>query len=409
MVGRAACLAGMLFTAAASAQTVYTYIGPVTENSALIAWGTADGRAYNTIGRDSRPLGEARVRIGGRTLQADKNWIEVTGLQPDTVYPYEVDINGKRAGGSALRTWPARATKLVFFVIGDFGNGSGGQRAIANAMVAEFRRRAQTPDPVRFVLTVGDNIYSNVNLGYFQRGSGAADRDWQSKFYEPYKAIIEQIPFFPTLGNHDGNATESRDDLSTYLDNFFFPGNRPARWYQFNYGGLADFFGLDSTENTLTGHPSPAYGPEGEQSKWLADALPASRAPWKIPYFHHPPFNAGPGHGSSYGVLRHWVDLFAKSGVKVVFTGHEHNYQFSEADSETGGIRYFVTGAGGELRGGNVSDNMQRAHIAGWAAVRHFLVVEIDGSTMKITPISTEKVVPRSPDGKPLPAEVEIR
>ena len=54
MVGRASCLTGLLLAAAASAQTVYTYIGQVTDHSVLIAWGTADSRAYNTIGRDSR-------------------------------------------------------------------------------------------------------------------------------------------------------------------------------------------------------------------------------------------------------------------------------------------------------------------------------------------------------------------
>src|SRR5690349_9715886 len=173
MVGRAACLTSLLLTAAASAQTIYSYIGQVTDHSALIAWGTADGRGSNTIGRDSKPLGEAVVRIAGRTLPAEKNWLEVTNLQPDTAYPYEIDINGKRAGGAIVRTWPSKASKLVFFVIGDFGNGSAAQRAIADAMLAEYRRRAQTADPVRFVLTVGDNIYSNVNLAYFQRGSGA--------------------------------------------------------------------------------------------------------------------------------------------------------------------------------------------------------------------------------------------
>lgn len=407
MVGRLAPLVAVL-CAAASAQDVYTYIGQITDTSVLIAWGTTQGRADNTIGRASKPLGAAQVRIGGRTLTSDRNWLEVTGLQPDTGYPYEVLIDGKRVGGSMVRTWPTRATRLTFFVIGDFGNASSGQRAIAAAMTAEFTRRQNTPDPVRFVITTGDNIYADLNLGYYQRGTGWQDRDWTRKFFEPYKTILEQVPFLPTLGNHDGNSTENRGDLTTYLDNFFFPGNRPARWYRFDYGGLADFFGLDSTENTLEGHTAPAFGPEGEQSSWLSKALAESRAPWKIPYFHHPPFNAGPGHGASYAVLRHWVDMFTKSGVKVVFTGHEHNYQFSEVNQTTGGVRYIVSGAGGELRSGNVSLGMRRAQIAGHAAVRHFLAVEIDNATMRITPISTAPVVPRDPNGRPLPALLEV-
>jgi hypothetical protein len=402
-------LAVAALCAAAPAQTIHTYIGQITSTSVLIAWGTTQGGAgQNTIGRDSTPLGKAQVRIADQTLAAEHNWIEVKGLRPDTSYPYEVDLDGRRIGGSVVRTWPARATRLTFFVIGDYGDAGAGQRGVAAAMTAEFQKRAQTADPVRFVLTVGDNIYANVNLGYMTRGSGSEDRDWDTKFFQPYREVLEQIPFLPSLGNHDGNASENRNDLGVYLDNFFFPGNRPARWYEFDYGGLADFFALDSTENSTTGHPAPIYAPGGEQSRWLAQALAASQATWKIPYFHHPPFNAGPGHGASYGVLRHWVDLFQKSGVKVVFTGHEHNYQYSDLSEITGGVRYFVTGAGGELRAGNVMSNMARAHIEGWAPARHFTVVEIDGTAMRVTPVFTEKVAVRDATGRELPPTVVV-
>ena len=46
------------------------------------------------------------------------------------------------------------------------------------------------------------------------------------------------------------------------------------------------------------------------------------------------------------------MQLFERSGVKVVFTGHEHNLQFSEDNDATGHIRYIVSGAGGQLRDG---------------------------------------------------------
>src|SRR5262249_27651180 len=167
------------------------------------------------------------------------------------------------AGGGTVRTWPAHAEHLTFFVLGDYGNGSAAQRAIASAMWGEFEKRAQGDNPVRFVLTVGDNIYADVNAGYMILGSGAQDRDWERKFFQPYRDLLQQIPFLPSVGNHDGNASESRGDLAAYLDNFFFPGNRPARWYVFGYGGLADFFALDSTDNSETGHPAPAFAPGG--------------------------------------------------------------------------------------------------------------------------------------------------
>jgi hypothetical protein len=399
-----------LLCSAALGQTVYTYIGQLGPTSVLIAWGTTQGKGgENTIGRDSASLGLATVRIGGQNVRAERNWAEITGLRPDTVYPYEVEIDGRRIGGGAVRTWPAATDRLTFFVMGDYGTGAAPQRAVAAAMWSEFQRREAAGEHVRFVITTGDNIYADVNAGYVILRSGSADADWQSKFFAPYRELLEQIPFLPSIGNHDGNASENRSDLSTYLDNFFFPGNRPSRWYEFHYGGLADFFALDSTDNTTAGHPAPMYAPDGDQSRWLATAMAESGARWKIPYFHHPPFNAGPGHGASYSVLRHWCDLFERSGVKVVFSGHEHNFQFSEDSDATGHIRYVVSGSGGELRPGNVMPNMVRAHIEGWAPVRQFLVVEIAGRTMHVTPVSPGGVTVRDAAGRAIPMPLVVR
>ena len=96
-------LAVAALTGAAWGQTVYTYIGQVSSNSVLIAWGTTQGKSgENTIGRSSKSLGPAAVRIADRTLNTKKNWVEVKGLRPDTAYPYEVSIRGERAGGGTL-------------------------------------------------------------------------------------------------------------------------------------------------------------------------------------------------------------------------------------------------------------------------------------------------------------------
>jgi hypothetical protein len=393
-----------------AAQNVYTYIGQITDTSVLLAWGTTrGGSGENTIGRDSKPMGPAHIRFGDQTLTAARNWIEAKGLHPDTPYSYSVEVNGAQIGNGAVRTYPTRATRLVFFVIGDYGVGNAKQNAIADAMWTEFQRREAAGDPVRFVLTVGDNIYANVNLGYLIKNSGDQDRDWDTKFFGPYRDLLKQVPFYPSLGNHDGNSSESQGDLAAYLDNFFFPENRPARWYRFSFGGLADFFALDSTENSTGPHTAPVFGPESDQFRWMEKVMPESKAPWKIPYFHHPPFTAGPAHPASYAVLRHWLDLFQKTGVRVVFTGHEHNLQFSELSEATGHIRYVVTGAGGELRPGNVTPNMERAHIEGWAPVRHFLVVEVQDTVMKIWPVAAEKVKVLDRAGKEIPMPLVVR
>ena len=368
----------------------HSYIGQIESRAVLLAWGTTDG--VNTIGRSSPSLGKAAIVFGGQNLNTDKNWIVVTGLEPDHSYPYSVTV-GSQAGSGTVRTYPEHATHLRFFLMGDFGTGLAPQREIADAMTREYGRLVALQDPPRFVLTTGDNIYADLNAGLAAIHSGDSDADWETKFFGPYQSILREIPFYPTLGNHDGNGTENRGDLPAYLDDFFFPHNEPARWYTFSFADLAQFFALDTTDNTLTGRPRPAYLASGDQFSWFRKAIAASQAPWKIPYFHHPPFNAGPHHPAYLKVLRPFIDTFGENGVKVVFNGHEHNFQFSERDQATAGIEYVVSGAGGELRPGDVRAKMKKAEIAGWAADRHFLSVEIEGDEMRITPIGAKGIL----------------
>jgi tartrate-resistant acid phosphatase type 5 len=396
-----ACLVCLAGTGALNAQSFYNYVGQIESRSVLLAWGVI-GPEANTIGRASEPYGKATVRIANRTIPAaGRNWLVVNGLTPDTAYPYEIDIDGARRGGGQVRTWPQRATHFCFFVIGDYGSGGSAQYRVADAMNREFERLAQSGCPVRFVLTVGDNIYADSRVAGLAIRSGDLDVHWESKFFRPYAPLLREIPFLPTLGNHDGNGTENRGDLFAYLDNFFFPGNEPARWYTFTYGGFAQFFALDSTTNSEFGPTVRAWTPEGPQTRWLADSLAGSKTTWKIPYFHNPIYTAGPRHDPSFNDLRHWVDLFRKAGVEVVFSGHEHNFQFSNA-AETGGILYVVSGSGGELRLGDARPKMAERHMAGWAAGHEFLSVEIEGSEIRITPVSPESFVAVDPDKNPI-------
>ncbi|MDQ6663404.1 MAG: metallophosphoesterase, partial [Acidobacteriota bacterium] len=321
-----------------AAQAFFTYVGQIESRSVLIAWG-APARTGNTIGRASTSQGKARLTIADRNVDTTQNWTVVNDLQPGTDYPFQLAIDGKKMGEGKVRTNPEKASKLCFFVIGDFGTGTAGEYRIGEAMWKEFQKREGSDKPPRFVLTTGDNVYADVNVGFAAAHSGDEDAHWEAKFFKPFEPLLQRIPFYPTLGNHDGNGTENRGDLPVYLDNFFFPGNKPARWYTFSFGDLAQFFALDSTDNSEEGPKRPVYAANGEEFRWLRQVMPASKALWKIPYFHHPIYNAGPRHPNSYEDLKHFVDLFRESGVAVIFNGHEHNFQFSERNEATGNMR----------------------------------------------------------------------
>ena len=71
---------------------------------------------------------------------------------------------------------------------------------------------------MRLVLTTGDNIY----LGHGDTaGTGNEDDDWYASFYEPYRYVLNRVPFFPTVGNHDAGDSESSDDRDQLADNLF--------------------------------------------------------------------------------------------------------------------------------------------------------------------------------------------
>jgi tartrate-resistant acid phosphatase type 5 len=391
----------------ADAQKFYTYVLDLGPNYVQLAWGTTAGD--NTIGRSAPSFGNATVEIADRKLISVGNSITVADLAPDRSYKYKVSLHGRTLGQGEVRTWAAQSQKLTFFVVGDFGNGKPPQYNIARAMWEEFQRRAATGNPVRFLLSLGDNVYGDIRgLGFGFVHTGASDEDWGSKFFQPYEPLLGSIPFFPALGNHDGNETERHRDMAVILDNFPFPQNKPARYYNFTYGGLAQFFGLDSTSNTDSGPMRASYLEDTPEFHWMQSEFAKPHPLWVIPYFHHPMFTAGPEHPPSLEQLRHWFTLFTNSGVKVVFSGHEHNFQASEVSAATGGIRFFVSGAGGELRRGNVQKNMQNAHIQAWAEQNHFLEVDIDGKTMKVTPLSYEPMNIVDSTGAAVPAPFTV-
>src|SRR5258705_299327 len=88
-----------------------------------------------------------------------------------------------------------------------------------------------------------------------------------------------------------------------------------------------------------------------QQRAWIEGALTQSTDDWKICYFHHPLYSDGRTHGSQVDVRVILEPLFVAHGVNVVFSGHDHVYERLKPQK---GITYFVSGAGGQLRKGDV-------------------------------------------------------
>jgi acid phosphatase len=248
------------------------------------------------------------------------------------------------ASRSALASTPAlesmQALEPVrFAVIGDWGNGKDGQMAIAERMA-----RVHDETPFDLVLSVGDNIYPN---GHY--------KDFGKKFERPYEELIKRrVPFYTVFGNHDvrdGREAQMRYPLFNMQGRSYYTVSRGD--------GMVEFFMLDSTAM------------DERQVAWLDKKLGDSKAVWKVAVVHHPPYSSGRAHGSAMEIRKALEPLFVRHGVAAVFSGDDHIYQRVTPQQ---GVQYFVTGAAGKLRKGDIKNDKYVAK--GFDEDNHFMVLE---------------------------------
>jgi tartrate-resistant acid phosphatase type 5 len=433
----------------------YLYLPTLTHDAALIAWGgfffvverDDDEEEWELIDDDKLPRRAGRKQCIGESAEAYApratvfvtetstgatqtvnveavNHAIVRGLKPDTEYAYRVVlhtalgqtyewavgplndwviVNGRslmRTGGrydNRFRTFPAPTTtanSLNFAAIGDFGRGvrtsSRGSRC--QREVAEALEQAVNERDVRLILTTGDNIYAKTFLGIPTGASGDEDDDWYFTYFQPYRYIINRVPVFPAIGNHDEGETEQAIDRTQIYDNLYlrahFSQLRPVAdasfehglFYRFRFGAEIEFVCLDTSK----GSSGKRHFDMAENQEFIRRAFAPPAPRWRIPYAHHPAYCAGPWHGSSES-LRKFLKEHA-ADVRVSFSGHEHNFQYAY----DAGQHHFLTGGGGKFRTGTLRRSRLAAEMMrAWGGndEGHFLLVEIRGETMQVIPV----------------------
>jgi hypothetical protein len=250
---------------------------------------------------------------------------------------------GQATAGSEPRvadlSLPNVAGSVKFAAIGDGGTGEAAQYEVAQQM-ARWHARF----PYDFVIMLGDNLYGTQG-----------PEDFVTKFERPYQPLLAAgVRFFAALGNSDDQRNR-----------FYAAWNMDGRRYYTYARDRVRFFVLDSTDL------DPA------QMDWIADALSAAREDWKICYFHHPLYSDGV-HGPQGNRPRAMLEpLLLKYGVDAVYSGHDHLYERLEPQH---GIHYFVSGAAGQLRRGDLRPSAWTA--AGFDDDQSFMINEIVGDDL---------------------------
>ena len=282
-----------------------------------------------------------------------------------------------------------------FIVIGDFGVGNRKPSSSKKRQLEIARALARAVDEhdARLILTTGDNIYASRRFLLWTGDSGDEDDDWYFTYFQPYRYVLNRIPVCPSIGNHDTRETEEHDDRGQVMDNMYLrerlTGEEaagrasvdPGLFYRFRVSRDIEFVCIDTSKEHFFRRGRLFEYPK--HWDFLEQAFPARQGEvrWRIPFGHHPPYSAGPLHRNTRG-MEPLIGLFARAGVRVHFSGHEHNFQHARVE----GIDYFVTGAAAKIRR-RAPRGFAAAGTQSWSAEAHFLLVTVDGERLTVRAI----------------------
>jgi hypothetical protein len=307
----------------------------LTETSAIIyfrlAGPTADGLVRVSSGD------EVVQEVPFDTIEVLRQQIILEGLLPATNYQVTVLVDGaelpylgdESPWTSVEFTTPPYEFPLRAVALGDSGFGDNVTPALAALMAA------QSP---HMFLHLGDVVYrmNEYDNDHFV--------NWQQKYFAPFRPLLERIPHYPTVGNHEYDAPYTfMDGLPSYF--WMFPPIGPdhyldsRNWYAFDYNGI-QFISLNSQLFF-------SYAEiRDEQEAWLDEKLARNDVYYTVVYFHVAPYTSSTPHqydGTRVG--EQWSPKFEASNVPLVISGHAHVYERLHRN----GVNYVIAGAGSNV------------------------------------------------------------
>ena len=250
-------------------------------------------------------------------------------------------------------------------LIGDSGKGNQQQLIVAKALFDENCSE---------IRVLGDVIYPDGILT-------ADDPLFMEKFYNPYKALIEEagVPFYMVMGNHD--YSEVPADAWLEIHKRYNKINFPSMYYIDIYDNIC-MVTLDTNWLFF------------KQYFWMRTFRQGYKEQCQLTlsFGHHPRWSVG-RHGDADFHIAKFLDTTVIGKVDAYFAGHDHNLS---DEGEKNGTHLFVSGAAGT--GKPLGDENQRV----WAysglgyqvlTIRNkskkpsfefeFVEVELDGTTRR--------------------------
>ncbi len=315
------------------------------ESSEVISWNTDATPDANTVeyGIAQNALNQS---ANGKSFAAKGKLgivheVTLTGLQPDTKYFYRVGGAGDWSPVRSFRTAPkAGCGPVKFIASGDHrSDDTAGPNPKWASILGEMHASG-----AQFIIETGDLVKDGDDIN-----------QWHNHM-EMAQAKSGEIALMPSFGNHDTDNVKGA--TAAYNQIWSLPHNDAANnedFYCFPYGHAVFCALSTATHNDAAGLAM--------QAKWLDKEL-AKHADktWKFVYFHHPvhtsyidlkfiDLNHPPNEVKQN---EHFVPVFDKHHVDVVFAGHNHFYERfapmkagAPVSSTKDGTVYITTGGAG--------------------------------------------------------------
>lgn len=292
------------------------YLQMATQSSMTVRWRTPMPSAgWVRFGTSHQQLD----RQAGYDAAVTEHTVELTGLQPDTTYFYQVlgDQGALTEAGPSFtfKTAPEVGPRKPFrlFAFGDSGTATRQAAELRDSIVKHNQQR-----PADFWLMLGDNAYNN-----------GTDSEYQRAVFDFYPNLLRQLPLWSTRGNHETwpEVYYQIFDLPTQAESGGLASGTEA-YYSFDWANV-HFICLDShgTDRSV----------DGAMVQWLKQDLAQTDQEWILAFWHHPPYTKGThdsdnikDSGGRMTEMREQIlPTLEAGGVDLVLGGHSHAYERS--------------------------------------------------------------------------------
>ncbi len=303
------------------------FLQNVTTHSAVVA---CEGPGLSSLSVHFAQEGDSQTEIACDCV-APHCGCAMAELAPDSGYAYEVRAGEEVLGAGEFRTAPDGPATFHFAVHGDNRSDH-----IAHGLVVENLMGEE----FAFVMNTGDLV-----------SSGEIEADWD-EFFKVEDPLLAYVPVYPAVGNHE----EDEGKIPIYERLFHLPaeesGSGDEAYYSFDHVN-AHFVVLDNSVNIHPWYECLLLGKlydncfNSDQLAWiqldLAKAVADSSIDHVFVFVHEGPYSSKEGRTGS-AAMRGLLPLFAKSKVKVVFSGHDHYFEHGMTGN---GLHYVISGGGG--------------------------------------------------------------